>query len=76
MKETQTQIIERLEKELKEATSELEEYREIYNKLNMGILKFQLRAEENLFDTSELEQIKKNIDFLELKNKRSMGKKC
>lgn len=74
MKETQTQIIARLEKELKETKSELEEYKEICNKLNMGILKFQLKAEESLFDISELQQIKKRIDFLESRNKRSLDK--
>lgn len=74
MKETQTQIIARLKKELKETKSELEEYKDICNKLNMGILKFQLRAEESLFDISELQQIKKNIDYLESKNKTSLDK--
>lgn len=35
----------------------------------MGILKVQLKAEESLFDSSDLKQIKRRINLLESKNK-------
>lgn len=57
MSDTQDQKIERLERELKEALIELEEYKAICNNFNMEILKLQLKANKDLFDNSDYNEI-------------------
>lgn len=61
MSDAQKQQIARLERELKEALIELEEYKSICNNLNVGILKIQLRAHKDLIDSSDYDEIMKRI---------------
>ena len=68
MKETQKQLIIRLEKELEKAKSELEEYKALCSKLNTEILEMQERADKGFLNSSDYVQMKKRIDFLESKN--------
>ena len=68
MKETQKQLIIRLEKELQKTKSELEEYKALCSKLNTEILEMQERADEGFLNSSDYVQMKKRIDFLESKN--------
>lgn len=46
MKETQKQLITRLERELNETKNELKEYKELCSNLNEEILEIQQRADE------------------------------
>lgn len=69
MKETQKQLITRLEKELEKAKSELEEYKALCSKLNAEILEMQQRADKGFLNSSDYQQMKKSIEFLEVKNK-------
>ena len=69
MKETQKQLITRLEKELEKAKSELEEYKVLCSKLNAEILEMQQRADEGFLNSCNYVQMKKHIELLESKNK-------
>ena len=68
MKETQKQLIIRLEKELEKAKSDIKEYKTLCSKLNTEILEMQERADEIFLNSSDYVQMKKRIDFLEYKN--------
>jgi len=69
MKETQKQLITRLERELNETKNELKEYKELCSNLNEEILEIQQRADDSFFNSSDYVQMKKRIEFLESKNK-------
>lgn len=69
MKEIQKQQITRLENELKETKSQLEEYRTLCSNLNEEVLEMQQRADESFLNSSDYQQMKKYIEFLEAKNK-------
>lgn|GEM_PF-716416 len=69
MKETQKQLITRLENELKETKNHLEEYKTLCSNLNAEILELQQRADESFLNSSDYQQMKKHIEFLEAKNK-------
>lgn len=69
MKETQKQQIARLENELKETKNQLEEYKTLCNNLNAEVLEMQQRADESFLNSSDYQQMKKHIEFLEAKNK-------
>ena len=62
MKETQKQIISRLEGELKE-------YKTLCSNLNKEVLEMQERADKSFFNSSDYVQMKKQIELLEAKNK-------
>lgn len=62
MKETQKQIIERLEGELKE-------YKTLCSNLNKEVLEMQERADKSFLNSSDYVQMKKQIELLEAKNK-------
>lgn len=62
MKETQKQIITRLEGELKE-------YKTLCNNLNKEVLEMQERADKSFLNSSDYVQMKKQIELLEDKNK-------
>lgn len=62
MKETQKQIIARLE-------NELEQYKILCGNLNSEILEMQQRADEGFSNSSDYIQMQKNIKLLENKNK-------
>lgn len=69
MKETQKQLIIRLENELKETKNQLEEYKTLCSNLNAEVLEMQQRADECFLNSSDYQQMKKHIEFLEAKNK-------
>lgn len=69
MKETQKQLIIRLEKELHEAKKELEEYKVLCNNLNAEILEMQQRADKGFLNSSDYIQMNKRIESLEMQNK-------
>lgn len=69
MKETQKQQIARLEKELKETKNQLEEYKTLCSNLNAEVLEMQQRADDSFSNSSDYQQMKKHIEFLEAKNK-------
>lgn len=69
MKETQKQIIARLEEELESVKMELKEFKTLCNKLNLEILEMQQIADEGFLNSSDYMQMKKHIDLLENKNK-------
>lgn len=68
MRETQKQLIKRLENELKKAKSELEEYKTLCSKLNTEIIEMQEKADKSFLNSSDYVQIKKHVEFLESKN--------
>ena len=59
MKETQKQLITRLENELKEAKSELKEYKILCSNLNAEILQMQEKADKGFLNSSDYVQMKK-----------------
>lgn len=69
MKETQKQLIIRLEKELHQAKKELEEYKVLCNNLNAEILEMQQRADKGFLNSSDYIQMNKRIESLEMQNK-------
>lgn len=69
MKETQKQYIARIEKELEQVKSELDEYKELCNKLNAEILQMQERADKDYSNSSDYRQMNKEIEFLKTRNK-------
>ena len=62
MKETQKQLISRLEKEL-------QEYKTLCSNLNKEVLEMQERADKSFLNSSDYVQMKKQIELLEAKNK-------
>ena len=70
MKETNKQTIERLQKELQQAKSELAEYKTICNNLNNEILQMQERADKGFLNSSDYQQMTKRIELLEMQNKQ------
>lgn len=62
MKETQKQLIVRLEKELGE-------YKTLCSNLNKEVLEMQERADKSFLNSSDYVQMKKQIELLEAKNK-------
>lgn len=69
MKETQKQYTTRIEKELQQAKKELQEYKELCNKLNAEILQMQERADKDYSNSSDYRQMNKEIEFLKTRNK-------
>ena len=69
MKETQKQLITRLEKELHQAKKELEEYKVLCGNLNSEILEMQQRADKGFLNSSDYIQMNKRIESLEMQNK-------
>ena len=63
MKETQKQLITRLEKELHQAKKELEEYKVLCGNLNSEILEMQQRADKGFLNSSDYVQMNKRIKF-------------
>jgi hypothetical protein len=70
MSDKQNLQIAKLEKELKEALIELEEYKAICNNFNMEVLKLQLKADKDLFDSSDYNEIMKRIKLAQSKNSK------
>lgn len=62
MKETQKQLISKLEKEL-------QEYKTLCSNLNKEVLEMQERADKSFLNSSDYVQMKKQIELLEAKNK-------
>lgn len=74
MSDKQNLQIAKLEKELKEALIELEEYKAICNNFNMEVLKLQLKADKDLFDSSDYNEIMKRIKLAQSKNSKIWSK--
>ena len=70
MKETNKQTIERQQKELQQAKSELEEYKALCSKQNAEILEMQERADKGFLNSSDYIQMNNKIDYLEKQNKQ------
>lgn len=70
MKETQKQYTTRIEKELQQAKKDLNEYKDLCNKLNAEILQMQERADKGFLNSSDYIQMNKRIELLETKNKQ------
>lgn len=69
MKETQKQLITRLETELHQAKKELEEYKVLCNNLNAEILEMQEKSDKGFLNSSDYIQMNKRIESLEMQNK-------
>lgn len=69
MKETQKQLIIRLETELHQAKKELEEYKVLCNNLNAEILEMQEKSDKGFLNSSDYIQMNKRIESLEMQNK-------
>jgi len=67
MKETQKQQIIRLEKELEKTKSDLDEYKSIFNILNMTVLKLQVETIKDSLDISDYQQIMERIKIFKFK---------
>lgn len=69
MKETQKQVITRIEKELQQAKDQLQEYKSLCSNLNAEILQMQEKADKGFQNSSDYIQMQKHIEVIENKNK-------